>query len=101
MIGCILIAAGTLIVAMKGTLSRTGLPEETFALAMAVGVAIIFAGYLETRRPDTAVIERAVDSAPVTAQGVDVSGPDSIEAGGSAVRGDPADPTGRPSRRRQ
>ncbi len=52
LIGCVLIAAGTLIVAAKGTLSRTGLPEETFALAMAVGVAVIFAGYLETRRQD-------------------------------------------------
>jgi hypothetical protein len=56
MIGCILIALGTLIVASKGTLSRTGLPEETFALAMAVGVAIIFAGYLQTRRPGRQVV---------------------------------------------
>ncbi len=50
LVGCVLIAVGTLVVAAKGTLSRTGLPEETFALAMAVGVATIFAGYLETRR---------------------------------------------------
>lgn len=53
LIGCLLIAGGTLIVAAKGTLSRTGLPEETFALAMAAGVATIFVGYLETRRTDT------------------------------------------------
>ena len=50
MVGCLLIAVGTLTVAAKGTLGRTGLPEDAFSIAMAVGVAIIFAGYLETRR---------------------------------------------------
>jgi hypothetical protein len=52
MYGCLLIALGTLVVAAKGTLGRTGLPEETFAIALAAGVTIIFAGYLETRRSD-------------------------------------------------
>ena len=52
MSGCLLIALGTLVVASKGTLGRTGLPEETFAIALAAGVGIIFVGYLETRRSD-------------------------------------------------
>jgi hypothetical protein len=52
MYGCLLIALGTLVVASKGTLGRTDLPEETFAIALAAGVAAIFAGYLETRRSD-------------------------------------------------
>ena len=50
MIGCLLIAVGTVTVAAKGTLARTGLPDDAFAIAMAVGVSLIFAGYLETRR---------------------------------------------------
>jgi len=61
LIGCLLIAGGTLVVAAKGTLSRTGLPEETFALAMAAGVATIFVGYLETRRTDS--VQATVESA--------------------------------------
>ncbi|HET7094953.1 MAG TPA: hypothetical protein VFI22_15785, partial [Thermomicrobiales bacterium] len=51
MIGCALIAVGTLVVAAGGTLTRFGQPEYLY-IAMAVGVAIIFAGYLETRRLD-------------------------------------------------
>ena len=80
MIGCILIAVGTLIVAMKGTLSRTGLPEETFALAMAVGVAIIFAGYLETRQPETAIAPAALADDLNPTSGVVTSGPEGAEA---------------------
>ena len=52
MIGCLLIAVGTVTVAAKGTLARTGLPDDAFGIAMAVGVSLIFAGYLETRRTD-------------------------------------------------
>lgn len=51
MIGCVLIALGTIAVAMGGTLTRLGQPEYLY-VAMAIGVAIIFAGYLETRRSD-------------------------------------------------
>ncbi|HEY8447477.1 MAG TPA: hypothetical protein VIL01_10245 [Thermomicrobiales bacterium] len=51
MIGCVLIAVGTLTVAAGGTLTRFGAHEYLY-IAMAIGVAIIFAGYLETRRPD-------------------------------------------------
>jgi hypothetical protein len=51
MIGCLLIALGTLTVAAGGTLTRLGQREYLY-IAMSVGVAMIFAGYLETRRPD-------------------------------------------------
>jgi len=54
MIGCLLIAAGTLVIASKGYLERLGVPVSDFGfyLLLTVGAAIIFAGYLETRRPE-------------------------------------------------
>lgn len=52
-IGCVLIAVGTLLVASGGTLTRFGHREYLY-IAMAAGVAIIFAGYLEARRSDVA-----------------------------------------------
>lgn len=86
MIGCILIAAGTLIVAAKGTLSRTGLPEETFALAMAVGVAVIYAGYLQTRRP-------AADTVPAATAGA-AEFPADVAPRGAEGAGTPEQPSG-------
>lgn len=59
MIGCVLIAAGTLVAASGGTLTRLG-HDEYLYIGMAAGVAIIFAGYLETRRPDPARATPAV-----------------------------------------
>jgi hypothetical protein len=53
MIGCLLIALGTLAVAAGGSLTRLGHYEYLY-IAMSVGVAIIFAGVLWTRRPDAA-----------------------------------------------
>lgn len=50
-IGCVLIAVGTLAVAMGGSVTRLGRPEYLY-VAMAVGISLIFAGYLETRRAD-------------------------------------------------
>ena len=47
--GCMLIAAGTIAVAFGGTLTRFGRPELLY-LAMASGIAIIFAGVLLTRQ---------------------------------------------------
>jgi hypothetical protein len=58
MIGCVLIAAGTLVVASGGTLTRFGQREYLY-IAMSVGVAIIFAGVLQTRRPDAALAREA------------------------------------------
>jgi hypothetical protein len=59
MIGCVLIALGTLVAASGGTLTRFG-HDEYLYIGIAAGVAIIFAGYLETRRPDPAPL--AVDT---------------------------------------
>jgi hypothetical protein len=60
-IGCVLIALGTLLVAAGGSATRLGRPEFLY-LAMAAGIAVILAGYLETRRPET-----PKTSAPVAA----------------------------------
>lgn len=49
MIGCLLIALGTLTVAMGGTLTRLG-SEQYLYIAMAAGASLIFAGYLKARR---------------------------------------------------
>jgi hypothetical protein len=49
-IGCVLIAAGTLVVALGGTLTRFGRHEYLY-IAMALGVTVIFAGVLLTRQP--------------------------------------------------
>lgn len=51
MIGCLLIVTGTLAVATGGTLTRFGHREYLY-IPMAIGAAIIFAGYLYTRTPD-------------------------------------------------
>lgn len=53
MIGCLLIAAGTTVVGLGGTVTRFGADEYLY-IAMATGVSIIFAGYLQARRPDSA-----------------------------------------------
>jgi len=75
MIGCLLIALGTLVVASGGTLTRLGRPEYLY-VAMAAGVAIIFAGYLEARRPDVARVGSAVPaSGAVSGNGSAPAGP--------------------------
>jgi hypothetical protein len=51
MIGCVLIAVGSFAVAMGGTLTRLGQREYLY-IAMSIGIIIIFAGVLETRRSD-------------------------------------------------
>lgn len=53
MIGCLLIAIGTLAVASGGTLTRLG-SDQYLYIAMSIGIALIFAGYLRTRKPDVA-----------------------------------------------
>jgi hypothetical protein len=55
MIGCLLIVLGTLIVATGGTLTRFG-HREFLYIPMAIGAAVIFAGYLWTRTPDGAAV---------------------------------------------
>ncbi len=51
MIGCSLIVAGTIAVAMGGTLTRLGHYEYLY-IAMSIGIALIFGGVVWTRRPD-------------------------------------------------
>ena len=81
MIGCALIALGTLVVAAGGSLTRLGHYEYLY-IAMAVGVSLIFAGVLWTRRPEAA-------TAPVPADATE----DAVEAvepalvGASAANG--------------
>jgi hypothetical protein len=52
MIGSLLIAVGTLAVAMGGTLTRFG-SEQYLYIAMSLGVALIFTGYVWTKRLDS------------------------------------------------
>ena len=63
MIGCLLIATGTLAVAMGGTLTRFG-SDQYLYIAMSIGVAMIFAGYVWTKRREGAEARRrGVDGA--------------------------------------
>ncbi|MGH2561239.1 MAG: hypothetical protein ACRDJH_19390 [Thermomicrobiales bacterium] len=99
MVGCILIAAGTLIVAAGGTATRFG-QEEYYYIPMSIGVATIFAGYLQTRRSDTAREELPMPFAspavppavPAQARGALVSLPAvrGVHRNGAASPADPA-----------
>ncbi|MDQ2682400.1 MAG: hypothetical protein M3Y37_02625, partial [Chloroflexota bacterium] len=51
-IGCLLIALGTLSVAMGGTATRLG-SDGFLYVAMLIGISLIFSGYLVARRPDS------------------------------------------------
>ena len=82
MIGCLLIAVGTLIVALGGTLTRLGRPELLY-IAMAVGILVIGAGYLETRRRDAGASVR--DAIVPAAGALDAAG----AAGGAVDAGEP------------
>jgi hypothetical protein len=53
MIGCLLIALGTLAVAMGGTLTRFG-SEQYLYIAMSVGIALIFGGYVWMKKGEQA-----------------------------------------------
>jgi hypothetical protein len=53
MIGLVLIVTGTIAVAMGGTLTRLGHYEYLY-IAMSIGIGLIFAGVLRSRRPDRA-----------------------------------------------
>ncbi|MDQ4099137.1 MAG: hypothetical protein M3121_01395 [Chloroflexota bacterium] len=62
MIGCALIALGTLVVAAGGSLTRLGHYEYLY-IAMAAGVTLIFAGVLWTRRPDVGTVAIPMEEA--------------------------------------
>jgi hypothetical protein len=53
MIGCVLIASGTIVVGLGGTLTRLGHYEYLY-IAMSIGIAMIFGGVIWTRRPESA-----------------------------------------------
>ena len=61
MIGCSLIVAGTISVAMGGTLTRLGHYEYLY-IAMSFGIALIFGGVLWTRRPDRPAVPAATET---------------------------------------
>ena len=66
MIGLSLIVAGTLAVASGGTLTRLG-SDQLLYIAMSIGIALMFAGYLWTRKPDARPVAApaAAASAPI------------------------------------
>jgi hypothetical protein len=70
MIGCVLVAVGTLVAASGGTLTRLG-HDEYLYIGIAAGVAIIFAGYLETRRPEPSALPTEA-APPVARNGRDI-----------------------------
>jgi hypothetical protein len=53
--GCVLIAIGTVVVALGGTLTRFGRPEYLY-LPMTLGIAVIFSGVVVTRQPQPAQV---------------------------------------------
>jgi hypothetical protein len=61
-LGCLLIAVGTLAVASGGTLTRLG-SDQFLYIAMAFGVALIFAGYVKAKQPYVARQPAAVPDA--------------------------------------
>jgi hypothetical protein len=64
MIGCLLIAIGTLAVASGGTLTRLGNHQYLY-IAMSIGIALIFTGYVRTRKPDMAPARTPVPAGAV------------------------------------
>jgi len=67
MLGCLLIAGGTLAVAAGGTLTRLG-SDQFLYIAMSVGIAMIFCGYLWTKVPDGAAFRPVRSKARQSAQ---------------------------------
>jgi hypothetical protein len=57
-IGCLLIALGTLTVAMGGTLTRFG-SDQYLYIAMSLGIALIFGGYGWMKRPESRAVEQS------------------------------------------
>lgn len=74
MVGCLLIALGALTVAAGGTLTRLGDPAYLY-IAMSVGIALIFGGYVQTRKPEGGLAEGrgsvpGLAGAPVSGRGL-------------------------------
>ena len=64
MIGVFLLAGGTLFVALGGTITgATGLRNHDYLyITMVVGILIMFAGYLQTIRPEPAAVPRLMEA---------------------------------------
>jgi hypothetical protein len=69
MVGCVLLAVGTLVVAFGGTLARVFDAHAWLYPPMAVGVAIMFIGYLETTRAVAPARVKQPNVQPVTPDG--------------------------------
>lgn len=72
MLGCLLIAAGTLTVASGGTLTRLGSHQYLY-VAMSLGITLIFAGYARARKPDVALNPTPPVPLPYAERGVTVA----------------------------
>ena len=92
MVGCLLIAGGTLIVATGGSLTRLGAHEYLY-IAMSAGVAVIFAGYLWTRRPDGAAAPALAFDRQVMSRPAHGMAPGTIHRHAPAAQGFVADGT--------
>ena len=64
MMGCLLIAGGTMTVAAGGTLTRLG-SEQYLYIAMSIGISLIFCGYLWTKVPDGQALRNPKPKRPV------------------------------------
>lgn len=84
MIGCLLIALGTVTVGLGGTLTRLGRHEYLY-IAMSIGVAIIFAGYLQTRKPQAPGFRPHAESDELSALSAQPSG--SLAVGENGLAG--------------
>jgi hypothetical protein len=69
MVGCVLLAVGTLVVAFGGTLARVFDAHAWLYPPMAVGVAIMFNGYLETTRAAASSSVKQPNVQPATPEG--------------------------------
>jgi hypothetical protein len=71
MIGCIQLAAGALLVATGGSLTRFG-HQQYLYIAMSVGIVVMFWGYLKTIRPEAVTSTSPLRDRPVVEpQGVE------------------------------
>lgn len=87
MIGCALILVGTLAVAAGGSLTRLGHYEYLY-IAMSIGIALIFLGVLQTRRPDRAAAREGAHTTEVATRPAPVAA--AVEAEASPATAGPA-----------
>lgn len=64
MVGLILLAAGTLVVAAGGSLTRLGHPQYLY-IAMSIGIGFMFLGYLKTIQPNAKSLRNKIKAPSV------------------------------------